>query len=188
MMGSVPNEEHHSEIVPLRKLTPTSDQPAEVADAPDVPPGLRRVEDSSPDERPFEDRKHGAILMKPVYNMAWPIAAAALLSLTHHLFYAYWNTKPVASSTQQKWILRVGTWIALLVKASITITASVAFTQTQWLIMRERRNTVSEIDSMFNALHDPWALLRVGRSIFAASIQSIAKIRLVLFGTACMAW
>jgi hypothetical protein len=51
--------------------------------------------------------------------------AALLLGITfavgHHLFYYFWNDKPVDSDSQQQWVIRGGTAFAFCVKMFLVI-------------------------------------------------------------------
>jgi len=71
----------------------------------------------------------------------------------HHFFYARFDGQRVdMSSISQLWIVRIGTGMAFLVKTLLVVSASIAFTQHQWLTTRSKPFKVRQIDTISSIL------------------------------------
>ncbi|KAJ9611276.1 hypothetical protein H2200_004459 [Cladophialophora chaetospira] len=96
-------------------------------------------------------------------NMHWRVPAivvgtfiaGVLFAVGHHLCYHHYDNQVVQSETKQKWINRIGTGFAFLVKMCFAIATGAAYVQQFWLTLRSREIRVERIDAMFTVLQDP---------------------------------
>ena len=75
-------------------------------------------------------------------------------AIGHHLFYARYNGTLVQGSMGQKWVNRIGTAFAFLVKTFLAIAVGSAYVQRQWLSLGSQSYRISEVDSLFGILSD----------------------------------
>lgn len=105
-------------------------------------------------------------------TMLVALLSAALLALGHHLFYAHLSGTPTPSGSyvvagksvpKQQLNTALGTAFAFLVKASLTLAVSVAYFQTFWRAMKQKKEhpTFDELDCTFSALGNVVSLLNV---------------------------
>jgi hypothetical protein len=87
--------------------------------------------------------------------MTGGLVAAALLAIGHHLFYRSLDRQIVGSSTQQAWMIRIGTGLAILAKALLTASMTFAYTQLMWHALRSRTVTLKGVDSFFGVVGNP---------------------------------
>lgn len=78
--------------------------------------------------------------------------AGLLLALAHHLVYSHYNGRVLSteqdSESQQKLVIRVGTGLAFLVKAMLTVAVSIVFAQQFWVSLGRRAESVDNIDAI----------------------------------------
>lgn len=86
-------------------------------------------------------------------SMVGALVAALAFSLAHHFFYNSLNGRLVEETQlSQQWLIRIGTLFAFLVKMSLTVATTIAYTQQQWLTLGSRSFPISQVDSMFGVL------------------------------------
>lgn len=92
-------------------------------------------------------------------------SSAVFLALAHHLVYNYFDDKVLSSNMdsqyQQKLISRVGTALAFLVKATLTVTISIVFSQQFWLSLGKKAERISDIDAISSVRGNILQLFRV---------------------------
>ena len=106
-------------------------------------------------------------------SMLAALTAAILFALGHHLFYQKLNGTETPtddlrfaslSYSKQQMNIQVGTAFAFLVKASLAVSVSIAYTQVFWRAFSDSRHgkppTLSNIDTAFSALSSVLALLK----------------------------
>ena len=81
------------------------------------------------------------------------------LAITHHVFYSRLHQKNIRSSNEQAWSFRIGTALANLVKAFLSVAVSIACVQHFWWILRRKPIQLSKVDSMFDVLGSAWTFL-----------------------------
>lgn len=111
--------------------------------------------DSGPKGRAFKNQKR---TWKDCWRTSTIMTAALLtgilFALGHHLFYARYDGAIVQGSMGQKWINRIGTAFAFLVKTFLGIAAGSAYVQRQWLYLGSRSHRIGNVDAMFGILGD----------------------------------
>jgi hypothetical protein len=81
------------------------------------------------------------------------------LAIIHHVFYLRLNGNVVKSSDEQTWAFRIGTGLAFLVKAFLSVAVSIACVQHFWWILRRKPIQLSKVDSMYDILGNAWTFL-----------------------------
>jgi Kelch motif len=94
--------------------------------------------------------------------MVGSLMAGVCFAIGHHLLYQQFDHQPVASFTQQNWIIRVGTAFAFLVKMSLAIATSAAYVQQFWATLSRKSVRISRVDALFTALKDITVFADVG--------------------------
>lgn len=108
--------------------------------------------------------------------LAWVVALA--LASGHHAFYASLNNHVVESGTTTASLLvhsqagasAIGTTFAFLVSGALGVSASTAFWQSAWRVVRKRAFTVSGLDALWSSPNNAlaflsWDLWRTAREI-----------------------
>ncbi|KAJ7890879.1 hypothetical protein B0H14DRAFT_3855203 [Mycena olivaceomarginata] len=108
--------------------------------------------------------------------LAWVVALA--LASGHHGFYASLNNHVVESGTSTASLLvhsqagasAIGTTFAFLVSGALGVSASTAFWQSAWRVVRKRAFTVSGLDALWSSPNNAlaflsWDLWRTAREI-----------------------
>lgn len=118
--------------------------------------------------------------MKPTHPEHWvwglnvisPVAIMAGLSLLgiafailHYIFYQSWGDHIAGGNLEQEYIIRAGTALAFLSKASLVGAVVIAHKQIAWETVRKRAISMDGIDAMFVAPTDltsfwNWDMLR----------------------------
>lgn len=91
-------------------------------------------------------------LSKRTFVMLGSFLLGILLALTHHLFYQYLSGKDIGNTISQRWVNRIGTGLAFLVKMFLVIASSTAYVQRQWLSFHNKALKVSHIDVLSGIL------------------------------------
>ena len=86
--------------------------------------------------------------------MIGALLSGILFAIGHHLFYARYDGALVQGSMGQKWVNRIGTAFAFLVKMFLAIAAGSAYVQRQWLSLGSRGYRIGQVDSLFGILGD----------------------------------
>ncbi|CAH0047361.1 unnamed protein product, partial [Clonostachys solani] len=107
--------------------------------------------------------------------MSSGLVLGTLLAITHHLFYASLDQRPVAYQAQQEWYFRIGIGLAFLVKAFFTASAVLAYNQLVWYTLRSEPVTLAGVDAMFGVISNLFdftdkELWRRGRGLVAIAI------------------
>jgi hypothetical protein len=84
------------------------------------------------------------------------------LALGHHFYYRFWDRRPVASDTQQQWVIRGGNAFAWCVQVLLAASTAIAFVQHVWLSLSRKDHSVSSIDSMFGVLGNALEFAHLG--------------------------
>lgn len=92
-------------------------------------------------------------------SLVWMILSwlsGMVLAIGHHLFYAGINGARVNETyPSQIWIVRIATGLAFLVKTLFVISATIAYTQYQWLTTRSQPFKIRQIDALSSILANP---------------------------------
>ncbi|KAK3681731.1 hypothetical protein B0T22DRAFT_472736 [Podospora appendiculata] len=92
----------------------------------------------------------------------------------HHFFYSYWDGRTVPDESTQRWINRLGTAFAFLVKTALSLASGYAYIQCFWLVVRKKPFRLEGLDSLTSVLHDLSAMLQVGLWISVPGLAFIA--------------
>ncbi|KAK3331690.1 hypothetical protein B0T19DRAFT_472732 [Cercophora scortea] len=92
----------------------------------------------------------------------------------HHCINSYWDGRPVPDESTQRWINRLGTAFAFLVKTALSLASGYAYIQYFWLVVRKRPFRLEGLDSLTSVLHDLSAMLQVGLWISVPGLTLIA--------------
>jgi hypothetical protein len=112
--------------------------------------------------------RHGSgIHWKAYTTMLVSLLLGMLLSLWHHLFYHSLDGKPVSNHpihgvTGQQLNLAIGTLFAFLVKASLAVAVTTAYTQVLWRAIKQQPMQLTTIDTIFDAATNFWGFFRFG--------------------------
>jgi hypothetical protein len=79
-------------------------------------------------------------------------------AISHHAYYSHLNGQPARN---QNTMLRYGTALAYITKASLVAATIFGFKQQIWATVRRKNIQISTIDSLFAAIDDPSALLNL---------------------------
>ncbi|KAL2674179.1 hypothetical protein Neosp_012626 [[Neocosmospora] mangrovei] len=82
--------------------------------------------------------------------------AGLAFAIGHHTYYASMHGK---DAQDQKWVIRVGTGLAFLVKASFAASLGIAIKQLIWTMLRRRFTSLKGIDALFAITTDPTSFL-----------------------------
>jgi hypothetical protein len=86
-----------------------------------------------------------------------------LVAVGHHIFYSRLvgtNVRgPEEQYISQVWIIRYGTAFAFVTKTLLAGSIVVAYKQYMWINLQHKANSVSTIDAVFAATHDPLSFL-----------------------------
>ncbi|CAE6477426.1 unnamed protein product, partial [Rhizoctonia solani] len=97
--------------------------------------------------------------------------------IAHHAFNSYLNGR-LTTSFDQAWAIRIGTALAMGLKATVLASMGMAFAQQVWRTVRRSTLSVKALDSLFGAFGgDP-------RSLFQADLYRSARLALLLAITA----
>lgn len=111
----------------------------------------------------------------PVWMVVSFVSGIAF-AIGHHSFYANYDGQRVESSfPNQAWIVRIGTGLAFLVKTLLVISATIAFTQNQWLVMKSRSFEIRQIDTIFSITSNPLGFFQT-RSWFRVPVLLLLAI------------
>lgn len=90
------------------------------------------------------------------FLMVLTLLLATITAVAHHIFYSRLDRQIVQSQWQQEWYGRVGTGLAFLVKALLTASVGVSYTQLLWYHFRRRPFTFTGIDALFGVVNNVW--------------------------------
>lgn len=79
-------------------------------------------------------------------------------AISHHVYYTHLNGMP---ARKQNTMLRYGTALAYITKASLVAAIIFGLKQQIWATFRRKNMRVSTIDSLFASVDDPHALLNL---------------------------
>src|ERR1700761_4792656 len=146
---------------------------------------------STPTERPEQvgdssrwRRRNQLHSTKRISHIHWRAPAIMIASLllglafavAHDRFYQSFDHKPVGSGFQQKVIVSAGTAFAFVVKMFFTIAAGTVFAQQLWLSLRNRPESLNDMDSVFDVLNN---VLYLGKVTLWAKHTRLAIIAIV---------
>lgn len=90
------------------------------------------------------------------------LLAGVALACGHHFFNAHMNDKVVANTfPPQKWVIRVGTGFAFLIKTLLAMAAGCAFVQLQWKLINGKRVRMDHLDAMTSVSNTPLSLFAI---------------------------
>lgn len=123
-----------------------------------APPPLaaRTFTDGKPPQRHFLLR-----WWLPHYSMYVFLVLGVVFALGHHFYYASLDGKDASDPNNQSKVLRWGSLLSFLAKASIAAAAVTAFRQRVWLTVRYKVLTLAAVDSLFAATDDVFSLLNL---------------------------
>jgi hypothetical protein len=96
-------------------------------------------------------------------------------AVSHHAYYDHLNGQPARN---QNTMLRYGTALAYITKASLVAAIIFGLKQQIWATFRRKNIQVSTIDSLFAAVDDPSALL---------NLEMVTKAK-IAFALAILVW
>ncbi|CAL5873885.1 uncharacterized protein PFLUO_LOCUS8168 [Penicillium psychrofluorescens] len=80
------------------------------------------------------------------------MAIGTASAIAQHVVFRHYDYQAVRSSTEQKWIGRVGTGLAFLCKTLLATACNTAYVQYLWMLARVRPASVSSLDAMYDVL------------------------------------
>lgn len=92
-------------------------------------------------------------------------------AISHHIYYAHLNGKPARN---QNTMLRYGTALAYVTKASLVAAIIFGLKQQIWATFMRKKIQVSTIDSLFASVDDPHALLNFEMATKAKTAFALA--------------
>jgi len=88
--------------------------------------------------------------------MGLTLISGVVWAVSHHFFYASYDKHRVdGAGLSQAWVVRIGTGMAFLVKTLLVVSATIAFTQHQWLTSRSKSFKIRQIDTISSILSNP---------------------------------
>ncbi|KAJ5175616.1 uncharacterized protein N7482_001493 [Penicillium canariense] len=94
--------------------------------------------------------------------MAGLLVLGVLSAIAQDLIFRHYQGRVVATDDEQKWVGRVGTGLAFLVKSLLVTASTTAYVQHLWLVVRDRPTSITTLDAMFDALGNALSLGRLG--------------------------
>lgn len=122
---------------------------------------------SSAELQPYSTTKNGEGQFKnrpiALWKIYWftPVSIAFLFVLsvgtavTHHRYYKSLDTTRAGTDEKQRWVIRIGTGLAILFRASLVALVGVSRKQWVWVTLRKRFISLDAINAMFGATGDP---------------------------------
>jgi hypothetical protein len=94
--------------------------------------------------------------LKPFRAMMLFLLLGLLVAICQHQFYASLDGRQLQEYfIEQIWVIRIGTALAFLFKASLVASLGIAFCQSSWFYFQQEPITVDGIDAIFGVLRDP---------------------------------
>ena len=84
--------------------------------------------------------------------MMLSLLCGIITATVHHLFYNQLNGRVTGNSTDQQWVLRIGTAVAFISRLCLAIATGGAYVQWLWLETRRRQYDMASLDVMFAVL------------------------------------
>lgn len=92
--------------------------------------------------------------------MAGSLFLGTLTAVSHHVFATQVNGHAVESNNQQEWYISIVTGLAFLVRAFLSASAGLAYTQLLWYILRSKSFTLAGVDATFSLVNNPWSFFK----------------------------
>lgn len=107
----------------------------------------------------YSKRKNGTVqtnrwssVSRALVIMTTTMAIGTASAIAQHVVFRHYDYQAVRSSTEQKWIGRVGTGLAFLCKTLLATACNTAYVQYLWMLARVRPASVSSLDAMYDVL------------------------------------
>jgi len=92
----------------------------------------------------------------PYLSTPFLLLCALSSAICQHCFYAHFSGHQVDQGViSQVWVIRIGTALAFLFKASMTAAIAGAFCQTSWYCFQNGSTTLGGLDAIFAVLQNP---------------------------------
>jgi hypothetical protein len=117
-------------------------------------PHIDQTPHSSPSDPPRSRSRSPRLI---AYLLTPLLLCGALLSaICQHYFYAHFNRQQVDQSVlSQVWVIRIGTGLAFLFKATMTAAIGGAFCHSAWFCFQSSSTTLGGLDAIFGVLQNP---------------------------------
>jgi hypothetical protein len=102
--------------------------------------------------------------------------AAILVSLSHHLYYQSLNGQPVEDESEQRWVSRIGTGLAFIVKLLLTTSSATAFVQWFWFRLLKTPTTLRKADVLYGMIYEPANFLHIKHWVTSLPLAFMATI------------
>lgn len=78
-----------------------------------------------------------------------------LFAVAHHIYYFAMEGQAVLDESEQRWVSRIGTGLAFIVKVLLTVSTTTSYIQWFWFRLKRTPTTLSSVDVLYGAIYEP---------------------------------